>query len=274
MTDCLAAVGQPVCPAAQALLPIAAQQRLACAGERWVRSLPSRMEALYDQAASQAAQRLTGRSNASGSITAGLVDEPRGHARFNAMMERPHEPACALSRFGRGDGAKLLCGLESLVPQCTVFSIGSRGDIQFELSVLRICMQILELLYPRAQGARTPPGHTSQATRIPGYAHLFILLGPPLICSHRARVCAKAGRIAASKSLTAPSLAAPRGVHGRLRCARAASATIRFASAPRTAARDPRSSAPTGAAQGRSGSTRSARTPPSWLIGGWMPSPP
>ena len=125
MTDCLANVGWPVCPAAQALLPVATQNALACSGEDWKQSLLQNLERLYNQA----------QPNGTHAHPMQLA-EPKGHRRFDIMLPVP-SVTCMLERYGKGDGAKRLCGLKLLpADQCTVLSIGSRGDIQFELDLI------------------------------------------------------------------------------------------------------------------------------------------
>ena len=121
MTDCIRAVGQPQCKAAISLLPEDVRQKLACDGEEWQRSLLQRLEAMYNV-----------RPNGTDWRT---PIEPHGHRRFDAMLPASRH-ACSLSSFGRGDGAKLLCGLERQ-PKCTIISIGSRGDINFERDVVK-----------------------------------------------------------------------------------------------------------------------------------------
>ena len=123
--DCLGAVGWPVCPAAQALLPVATQQALACSGEEWQRSLLQKLEQLYNEA------------QPNGTRTHPLQSaEPKGHRRFDITLPVPSR-ACKLETYGKGDGAKRLCGLKRLpADQCTVLSIGSRGDIRFELDLI------------------------------------------------------------------------------------------------------------------------------------------
>jgi hypothetical protein len=121
MSDCVRAVAQPQCEAAASLLSEAVRHELACTGERWQHSLLQTLERMYNE-----------RPN--GTLWSTPV-EPRGHRRFDAMMPAL-KSACKLTSFGRGDGAKRLCKLE-LQPRCTVISIGSRGDIKFELDVVQ-----------------------------------------------------------------------------------------------------------------------------------------
>lgn len=138
---CFAAVAQPQCPDVTLLLPLVARREMACAGDRWVSSLMSRLEAMYNV-----------RPNGTDWQTA---IEPRGHRRFDAMLPTAHG-ACKLSTFGRGDGAKRLCGLETL-PRCAVLSIGSRGDTKFEQHIVKrtnCTVDILDCTVPRCGGKR------------------------------------------------------------------------------------------------------------------------
>ena len=151
--SCLASVGQPVCATAAQLLSQAAQEELACSGERWVRSLQDLLEHQYNRAAYDTKKR----TNSS------MVPfyEPNGHARFHSMLQPPSRSACSLTRFGKGDGAKLLCQLENMAREsCTIFSIGSRGDIQFEQDVLRrtnCSVEIFDCTVPRCTRKRIWP---------------------------------------------------------------------------------------------------------------------
>ena len=148
MVDCVAAVGQPVCALAQGLLSIASQQMLACEGERWQRSLGDRLEKMYNL-------RRPNGTHWSSPI------EPRGHDRFNGMM--PAVPnACELKKYGKGDGSKKLCGLQHMGAddKCTVLSIGSRGDINFERDILRrtnCSVEIFDCTVPRCNHRRVWP---------------------------------------------------------------------------------------------------------------------
>lgn len=68
--------------------------------------------------------------------------------------------ACNMSRFGRGDGAKKLCGLEAM-PRCVVMSIGSRRDIGFEKDIVlhtNCSVEIFDCTVPRCSRSRVWPG--------------------------------------------------------------------------------------------------------------------
>ena len=128
---------QPQCEAAINLLSLEARRNLACDGERWQTSLLTSLEHMYNVAAQKGAKRPT-------------TTEPERHRRFDAMMPAV-ESTCAMSTFGRGDGAKRLCGLEHM-PQCVVMSIGSRGDIGLERDVIlrtNCTVEIFDCTVPR-----------------------------------------------------------------------------------------------------------------------------
>lgn len=71
------------------------------------------------------------------------IPNPEIEDRFSMFL--PPVDACDLQRIGKnGDGGKLICGLgkipKSLAasgPKCTVYSLGSSGEFDFEIDLVR-----------------------------------------------------------------------------------------------------------------------------------------
>ena len=136
------------CPDAIRLLSESTRREMACAGEQWRESLVETLEAMYNQNMPNRTERYS------------QPIEPSRHRRFDAMLPVV-VGACNMSRFGSGDSAKLLCGLEQAEP-CTVISIGTRYNVLFELDVIRKTncrVEMLDCTVPRCsrRGSRWHP---------------------------------------------------------------------------------------------------------------------
>ena len=158
-SSCTALKALPQCEEAVRLLPLEARRKLACQGQRWQQSLLKTLEQMYNGSPLEAAAWAAG-NNASNrrSTRPSRPSEPEGHRRFDALM--PAVPdACALGVYGRGDGAKRLCGLERM-PRCVAMSIGSRGDIRFESDLVQrtnCTVEIFDCTVPRCHRRRPWP---------------------------------------------------------------------------------------------------------------------
>lgn len=127
---------QDVCPAARGLLSEAALQRLACESESWRHRINGMLEGAIPPPHG-GKMGLSPRQRGGMGMTC-----PK--CRFAVWMPTPRS-ACNMTSFGRGDGAKLMCGLQLEPRGGTVLSIGSRGDVSFERSVLERTLANVEI---------------------------------------------------------------------------------------------------------------------------------
>ena len=60
------------------------------------------------------------------------------HDRFNAVPAVQACPSRLLRYGGKGDGGKILCGIDKLRSGCVVYSLGSAYDFAFEASIVKL----------------------------------------------------------------------------------------------------------------------------------------